>query len=79
MTSWRDEKCMSSGSLWSSFFSFSFVPFRLPFFEPEVVPVPGRFMLAPFVTGANSSFAISFRSLPSSMGAKKSILNASFF
>lgn len=64
---------MSSGNLWSSRFSFFFLPFL-----PAVVPVPGRLMLAVFpVTGAKSSLAISLGSFANDV--RKSILTASFF
>jgi hypothetical protein len=49
-----------------------FLPLAPPFPEEYF----GRVIPAPRVTGANSSFAVSFRSFS---GDEKSILNASFF
>lgn len=63
---------MSSGSRWSSLFSFVF--FLLLF----AAIVPGRLIPAPFVTGVKRSLEISLR-LSGSRGVRKSILNASFF
>jgi hypothetical protein len=68
------EKCMSSGNVWSCCF-----PLTLLFLPLEPLPDVyfGRVIPAPRVTGAKSSFAVSFRSF--SAGDEKSILNASFF
>ena len=73
VTSCRLEKWISSGSLWSSRFSFVFLPFLLA----AVVPVPGRLIPAPFVAGAKRSFVSSLRLL--SQGVRKSIRTVSFF
>src|ERR1700678_2078697 len=58
-------------SLWSSRFSFVF----LPFLFAAVVPNPGRLIPAPFVTGAKSSLVSSLRSL--SQGQRKALKNDS--
>jgi hypothetical protein len=65
---------MSSGRVLSCCF-----PFGLPFFPFELLPQVflGSVIPTPRVTGAKSSFAVSFKSF--SAGDKKSILNASFF
>ena len=70
----RLEKCMSSGSVCSCCF-----PLALRFLPLEPLPEVyfARVIPAPRVTGAKSSFAVSFRSF--SAGDRKSILNASFF
>ncbi len=66
---------MSSGSVCSGRFSFS-LPLRPPFFDPDFEKY-GRVILAPLVTGANISLAISFCDLVE--GVRKSILKGSFF
>lgn len=77
MTNCRLEKCISSGRVCSTLLTDSFAFLPLPFLLlADLDTTPGKLMLPPRVTGAKSSFAISFCGF--SEGVKKSILNGSF-